>query len=194
MQSKVILCRLCNKDALINNEYCQECFNKSLTDVFSHIGNQIDAEQKEVFEKEKEYPLNALVKEISHDASRFEREIDKFNAIHIGFIKSKISHKHDVKFFLMNFNLISRQFRHIIEEVEGNCCCQDKNGAILHKLYHKLKDNKPIVMDEGLGFNRPTKVFLDEESIMEFYMAVKCMLYGQPETLMKIYPNYLNKK
>lgn len=99
-----------------------------------------------------------------------------------GLIKSEISKNNDVRFILQNSTYINENFKYWILKYEGTACSSDKTRTILEKLLEFYKNETPIKFDyeQEYTFHLPEKIFKTHESIIEFYLGIRAMFYGNP--------------
>lgn len=103
-----------------------------------------------------------------------------------GLIRVEISKNEDVEFLLLNTEFIEQNFEKIIQQKEGSPCCADKSSMIVAALFNWFKSGKEIKWNytSNYSFAMPKKVFIDHDSIIEFYNALKLLRYG-------VYKDYL---
>jgi len=99
-----------------------------------------------------------------------------------GLIKTEISKNSDVIFILINSQFIERHFNYWIDKIEGMVCCSDKSRTIVTRLLEFYKNNSIIEFDYNAEYtyHLPRVVFNTHDTIIEFYEALKSLIYGNP--------------
>lgn len=104
-----------------------------------------------------------------------------------GLISIEISKNEDVQFILTNSNYIESHFQYWIKSLEGFACNFDKVRTILDRLLKFYKDGTKIEFNynQEPTYHLPKLVFNNHNDIIEFYTAIKSLLYGNPEKYLK---------
>lgn len=111
-----------------------------------------------------------------------------------GLIKTEISDNNDILFIFKNSKIIESNFRYWIELKEGSACCADKSRTILNKIVDFYKNDTTIEFDYSgeYTYHLPKIVFTTHESIIEFYLAIRGLVYGNPNNYLESIKNLIN--
>jgi hypothetical protein len=88
----------------------------------------------------------------------------------------------EARYLFRRANYVERHFRSVVQVHEGLACSADKTRTILAALLAHFVERKPISFDRtgSYTFHLPTKVFVDETSILTFFVAVRSLDHGDP--------------
>lgn len=152
--------------------------DNKIKSVLNAMIGSIEKENVELYKK--------LSESIKYEADKDSVEdfdlkiIHPFKSYVKGLITVEISEDRDVQFILMNYNFIERNFKNLIETIEGSACCADKSRTIVKRLYHYFRDGKQIEFDYSgeYTYHLPKIIFKTHDDIIKFYIGLKDIFYG----------------
>jgi hypothetical protein len=131
-----------------------------------------------------------------HDYETFHLSvIYPFDNFIDSYLETEVSGNFDVKFLMRESQFVERHFNKIIDHKDGFGCCADKSRTIMKRLIQFYTDGTEIVFNyEGeYTFHLPKSVFTTHDEIVEFYVSLKQLYYGNNElyliALKNIYVN-----
>lgn len=91
------------------------------------------------------------------------------------------------KFLFTQYRFVETHFKEVFRRLEGNTCCADKSRWVTRALARHLLDGTPIHADfnQQYTFHLPSKVLNTQESILDFFEALRFLHAGQPERYLK---------
>lgn len=154
------------------------------------IKNFLEAFSESISKEEVELYKSLLDKGVGGDNVRnpedfYYKVLHPFKEFVSGLISHEFSNDSDVKFILLNSSFIERNFKEIIEKIEGMACCADKSRTILKRLFDFYNSDKTKEIEFNYEaeytYHLPKKVFTTHEDIINFYQALKSLYYGRGE-------------
>lgn len=100
-----------------------------------------------------------------------------------GLVNSKTQGNGHANFILIHSQFIQMHFRTLFERMEGNGACVDKTSTVVRALLRFYLDSRRIEFnyDAEYTFNLPQKIFRTHEQIIEFFLGLYDLFYGNPD-------------
>lgn len=97
-----------------------------------------------------------------------------------GFLENEFPGNTKAQFLFQRIDFVEIHFLNLIEKIEGSACSADKSRTIMRCIARFLIDGSEIKFDyeQEYTYHLPKKVFLDHESIMNFFDAIYNLYYG----------------
>jgi hypothetical protein len=88
----------------------------------------------------------------------------------------------EARYLFRRATYVERHFRSAVQAHEGLACSSDKTRTILAALLAYFIKGKPISFAPAgeYTFHLPTKVFVDQPSILAFFEAIRSLDHGDP--------------
>lgn len=147
--------------------------------VMNSLASHIDEENNEHF---KDFIQNEESLSNITNVSQFNSEVtNKFNNFTRAYVKLEVSKDNsNLVFLYSNYNFVYNQFLTLFEKMEGSACSVDKTTTVLNAIERHLITGDNIQFDYSLKvtYFLPKRIFVNHESIMEFYSSLIHLYYG----------------
>jgi hypothetical protein len=165
-----------------------------LTEVVQNILAGVDKDKKELFASLCELPVlqDAKASVLAGSPERFRFSLSyHFERIMDGLLETVIPRKREAQFIFRHYQFLELNFKDIIRQYEGSCCCADKSRTVLKRLTHFYLTGNEIVFDpmDITAFSYPTTVFTTHKEIVEFFDGLHNLYYGRPELYLNALQN-----
>lgn len=108
-------------------------------------------------------------------------------------IKDKVSCNNDVIDLYYDYDYYEEHFKEMVSTVEGGACCADKSGYLMSKLLRFFLHDEEIKhnYEQEYTYQIPEKIFRTHTEIVEFFLAVRRLRFGNNELYLKWLVKYI---
>lgn len=161
--------------------------------IFESLADSIDQENLELYKK----IIGDNPIPIRDNEDFYFKMIYPYENFLEGFIQSRYSNNHDLKFLLINQRFIQANYEKLIQKFEGSACCADKSRTIITYLVQYFIDpeKNPIVFNwnQEYTFHYCKVTFTNQEQILDFFKSLKTLYYGNPDPYFEEYRKVLER-
>ena len=169
----------------MSDQLSSEELEVGIRHVLTTIGAGLDAEDRAAYRAASDMPALRAAREAidRRDLAGFrfalQRPIEK---IVDGLLLEAAPDSPDARYLIKRASYVEKHFRAVIQQAEGISCCADKSRALVAALLSHFLEGKPIEFDRAgrYTFHLTEKVFLDQEAILGFFLAVRMLDHGDP--------------
>ena len=109
-----------------------------------------------------------------------------------------ITKNEELIYIYKNFNNLQSSFSAMFNDFEGMSCSSDKGSTVLKNIikYYQVWKWTDYDYNQEYTFNLPKKIFKEKEMSLDFYKALKNVMYGWHKTYLNFfikYKEFLNK-
>ncbi|MGY3581944.1 hypothetical protein ACVIGB_001133 [Bradyrhizobium sp. USDA 4341] len=160
-------------------------YESGIRDVLGIITAGLDAEDKQAYQAARSSPTVSTARAAleAMDLTAFRWALQRpYERVVDGLLEEAFPGSLEARYLVRRASYVERHFRSIVQAHEGLACCADKARTILAALMSYFVEGKPIAFDRSgkYTFHLSTKVFLDQDSIIAFFEAVRGLDYGDP--------------
>ena len=162
-----------------------EEFETGLRSVISRLADGFAAEDAQAVETVSSLPPSRAARDAlkRSDLPAFRAALQyPVDRILDGILAEAFPKSPKARYLVRRADYVTRHFRRVIQQAEGLACCADKTREIVRALLAHFATGEAIAWDRGgtSTFHLPTKVFLDQQSVVEFFEAIQALDYGDP--------------
>jgi hypothetical protein len=169
-----------------SDEISQEGLKKGLGDIFSSIMADESCKAQETLSAHENDPAILEAEEALRvlDYRKFKFSLlRRHDQITDALIKRVHGDNHHLRFLLTKQDFVSQHIRNLFVDIEGTCCCADKERTVMRALVRHYHSGNPIKFnyDAEYTYMLPEIVLRDHDSVIAYFDGLYRLYYGNPK-------------
>jgi hypothetical protein len=169
-----------------SGEISKDDLKKGLEGIFSSIMAEESRKAQETLSASESDPTILKAEEALRelDYRKFDSSLLRHHSrITSALIKKELWDNHRLGFLFTKQEFVSRHIRNLFVDIEGSCCCADKERTVMRAIVRHLHSGNPIKFnyDAEYTYMLPEIVLRDQESVIAYFEGLYQLYYGNPK-------------